>query len=267
MLMVASRHQSLRKQDKHNMCCSSTSPSESREDTMKDLEFIAIFEWMDADKSGTVSYQEFLLFAEYCGVRWRHDASVEAELRFVFDEVDADSSGDLTKEEVKQMLYRIGLLKQPVTSPKCWAPKPHAGFFQKVIHRVRGELATFQSSVRLLKRQTMLALSLLRHERLHGKLSTQQQSLVRRSMWELAKLVPLLLLACLPGCSLVIPLALRACPSVLPRAFHNAFSREGPASKANVSSQGNSEFDLLCVDIFRGFLRNTRVKLAESQHG
>lgn len=207
------------------------------------------------------------MFAEYCGVRWRQDPSLEAELRFVFDEADTDCSGDLSKEEIEHLLRKFGLLgpKHGQNPASTLEASKKSLSMSKLVRKLREGMSDLLSSLRLLRRQAMLAFRLIRHERLHGELSQQQRAVVRRSMRELGKMVPFLFVYCLPGGTALIAGMVAVFPSTLPIAFQKMFAKGTPNADASSKAQSVSEFDVLCVETFGGFLRSTRAKLAEQR--
>lgn len=228
-------------------------------DMLDDVDLTAIFEWIDADHNGTATYDEFLVFAEYCGVRWRQNVLLEAELRFVFDEADADGSGDVTKDEIGHLLARVGLLRPDQGQVSLCVPQKSVG---GVRQKLKDGMSTFVASLRSLRRQTRLAIQLMRHERLRGELTPAQRDIVHRSKQELAKLLPFFLVYALPGGSALCAAMVAAFPSMLPLAFQQLFPM-GSRRKALSSS----EFDALCVQTFASLLSRTRAKLAEERAG
>jgi len=63
-----------------------------------------LFDKADPDKSGSVTWTEFLKVVEARPVKKR----IEAELRKAFDHIDKDHSGQLDKSEVKTLLKEVG---------------------------------------------------------------------------------------------------------------------------------------------------------------
>lgn len=204
-------------------------------DELECLKRATIFEWIDANKSGTTNYEEFLLYAEYCGAHWRHDAYVEAGLRFAFDEMDSHAHGELCKEEIAQLLVRVGLLRLSRSQASSSALKRRTGPALRLLTRAAESSMAFFASFQVLSRQTLLALRVVRLERPRGGLSEPQRDAVRRTMQEVAKFVPFLCVGCLPGGTVLVAGLAAACPSSLPLAFQNMFSRRNARDEIQAS--------------------------------
>jgi calmodulin len=63
-----------------------------------------LFDKADSDKSGGVTWPEFLKVVEARPIKKR----IEAKLRQVFDNIDKDKSGQLDKSDVKALLKEVG---------------------------------------------------------------------------------------------------------------------------------------------------------------
>jgi len=237
------------------------------------VELDRIFDWIDLDSNGQISFEEFLIFADYCGMRQgRQECSAksaveDAELRFVFNEADADKSGHLDKDEVGAILQRLGLLatqdcnedeedcKVDVSSlprrARVWRIRRRAasrGMLRVVPFAPLRKLARqgIEQSVEftkelgqglgLISRQTALAWRLASSGFSvlgHTPLDVERRAVVRRATLDLAKLIPFLLLNLLVPGGSVVSVFLLR---RCPKAVPSAFAR---ARAAQENFQGN----------------------------
>eukprot|EP00927_Polykrikos_kofoidii_P046089 TRINITY_DN40282_c0_g1_i2.p1 TRINITY_DN40282_c0_g1~~TRINITY_DN40282_c0_g1_i2.p1 ORF type:complete len:371 (+),score=40.11 TRINITY_DN40282_c0_g1_i2:133-1245(+) len=147
------------------------------------------------DRKGTVSFEEFV---ELCGFRCHGSSLEEAELRFVFEEADADNRGLLSREKVDALLDRLGLVNNADSSASASSTGNETISFSLTAQQL---FASFWIGLRLIRRQTILAVRLLaRCEARCERLTAQQRGLVRRATLDLAKVVPLMgILLIIPG--------------------------------------------------------------------
>eukprot|EP00747_Dinoflagellata_sp_TGD_P016516 gnl/TRDRNA2_/TRDRNA2_125169_c0_seq1.p1 gnl/TRDRNA2_/TRDRNA2_125169_c0~~gnl/TRDRNA2_/TRDRNA2_125169_c0_seq1.p1 ORF type:complete len:357 (-),score=45.77 gnl/TRDRNA2_/TRDRNA2_125169_c0_seq1:203-1243(-) len=238
----------------------------------EDEDLSALFSCLDVDGNGEISFDEFALFAEYCGVIQPGSprrAVVEAELRYIFELADTDGSGKLSMSEVGTLLRSLGLShggrNLGATASTAELDPNHAGIrgwarraWTDSMEFCRG----FMHGLRLLRRQTTLAWRLVRGV---GPLSAEGRALVRKASYDLARLLPFLLVNLLPGASAWSLLLMKFCPSAVP----SAFARAQRARAASVLPKGSKveEFDRLCLRTFGAFVEEARSKRASRRIG
>lgn len=236
-----------------------------------DAELRGLFDLIDTDESGFVSFDEFSVFAEYCGVRSSGCPTGLAELRFVFDEADAGKTGKISMSEMGSILQRIGLLEGGtdivgVTRTCTERPETRCSgiHVEQLVRRARqGWEACKQCScdtcngLRMLQRQSLLAWRLVKSSHA-DPLTENQRGIVLRALLDLVKLVPfLLIILVLPGGSALSMFLLQNCPWAVPSAFARA--KHGTARTSNGDTSIN-EFDELCMRTFAAFVREARAR-------
>lgn len=130
----------------------------------------------------------------------------DPELAALFQQADVDQDGRISKPEFQ------ALLGTAVAEPEPVAPDAAAA--------LQAQMLRFKQGFGLLKRQTLLAARVLFHARQRQReLEGRQKALVAQAGRDCAKLLPFLVLSCLPGGWVLAAGLATLAPRCLPSAF------------------------------------------------
>lgn len=223
--------------------------------SFKEGELDELFEVMDVNADGVVSFEEFKVAVGYCNLlihgsgKNDHVRFTEAELRYAFDEADADGNKSLTRDEFTGLLQRFSFVRTPAQAeaqPDAEAPASNASR--------RLSFSSLRHGLALLRRQHWLAIELLKMSQQCERLPSEQRALAQQCFREVCKAVPFLLIVLvLPGGLAILPALVVAFPRLVPVAFRDAI----PLKRARTGA-GPDEFQKLTTRVFRAVVANMR---------
>ena len=118
------------------------------------------------------------------------------------------------------------VVREPEKKDVSKADEPKKPFLTRTWHTIKHEVAHYWQGTKLLGKEISISTRLLRRMIMGYHLTRREHRQLRRTMGDLLRLIPFIPFVLIPMAELLLPVALRLFPNMLPSTFESKFAQE-----------------------------------------